>query len=106
MTSKTSPTSSAHAEQIQITIDGRLFIVEDRHYLARELLSLAGLSAAGYDFTRVGNHGKAETFRDAQKVNVNAVTSTSASINKVPTRDQPTHAGSSRIPGLAQLSTG
>lgn len=59
-----------HHARIQITIDGRPFTIEDRHYTAAELLTLAGLPAAGYDLTRVRKHGQVETFRDAEKVNV------------------------------------
>jgi hypothetical protein len=59
-----------HHDPIRITIDGQAFDVEDRHYTAAELLALAGLPAAGYDLTRVGKHGRVETFRDEQKVNV------------------------------------
>lgn len=55
---------------VSITIDGRPFTVEDRHYSAAELLALAGLPAAGYDLTRVRKHGDVETFRDEEKVNV------------------------------------
>lgn len=57
-------------KKIQITIDGRPFTIEDRHYTAAELLTLAGLPAAGYDLTRVRKHGEVETFRDEEKVNV------------------------------------
>ncbi|WP_280395640.1 multiubiquitin domain-containing protein [Nocardia brasiliensis] len=70
MTNQTGPTTPMHAEQVTITIDGRRFTVDGRHHLARDLLALAGLPDAGYDLTRVGKHGKVETFRDAQKVNV------------------------------------
>jgi hypothetical protein len=55
---------------VVITIDGRPFTVEDRHYTAAELLALAGLPPDGYDLTRVRKHGEVETFRDAEKVNV------------------------------------
>ncbi|MGB3441500.1 MAG: multiubiquitin domain-containing protein [Actinophytocola sp.] len=57
-------------KKIEIIIDGRAHVVEDRHYTATELLALAGLPAGGYDLTRVGKHGHVETFRDEQKVNV------------------------------------
>jgi Multiubiquitin len=59
-----------HRKKIDISIDGRPFTIEDRHHTAAELLALAGLPAAGYDLTRVGPHGKVETFRDGEKVNV------------------------------------
>jgi hypothetical protein len=59
-----------HHQNLQITIDGRPFSVENRQYTAAELLALAGLPAAGYDLTRVGKHGEVETFRDEEKVNV------------------------------------
>jgi hypothetical protein len=55
---------------IEITIDGRPFIVEDRPYTAAELLALAGLPSSGYDLTLVGKHGEVQTFRDEQKVNI------------------------------------
>lgn len=70
MTAETTNSKSAHHHNIQITIDGQPFTIEDRHYTAAELLALAGLPAAGYDLTRVGKHGKVETFRDHEKVNV------------------------------------
>jgi hypothetical protein len=57
-------------KKITITIDGRPFTIEDRHYTAAQLLALAGLPASGYDLTRVRQHGQVETFRDEQKVNV------------------------------------
>ncbi|MFD3744022.1 hypothetical protein [Nocardia sp. NPDC058633] len=63
-------TTSKRPDRIEITIDGRAFTVEERHHIAGELLTLAGLPATGYDLTRVGKHGKVETFRDTQKVNV------------------------------------
>ena len=66
----TGKTSGADRKTIVITIDGRPFTIEDRHYTAAELLALAGLPPDGYDLTRVHNHGKVETFRDAEKVNV------------------------------------
>lgn len=56
--------------KVRITIDGRGFTVEDRHFTATELLALAGLPAAGYDLTRVRKHGEVETFRDEEKINV------------------------------------
>jgi hypothetical protein len=59
-----------HHRSVRISIDGQDFSIEDRHYTAAELLALAGLPAAGYDLTRVGKHGRVETFRDEQKVNV------------------------------------
>jgi Multiubiquitin len=59
-----------HHKNIQITIDGRPFTIEGRTYTAAELLALAGLPAAGYDLTRVRNHGEVETFRSEEKVNV------------------------------------
>lgn len=55
---------------IHITIDGRPFAIEDRHYTAAQLLELAGLPPAGYDLTRVRKRGEVETFRDEQRVNV------------------------------------
>lgn len=57
-------------KKIHITIDGRPFTVEGHHHTAAELLGLAGLPAAGYDLTRVGEHGHVETFRDNQKIEV------------------------------------
>ena len=62
--------ANPHHDDIRITIDGQPFTIDDRHYTAAELLALAGLSAAGYDLTRVGKHGKVETFQDHEKVNV------------------------------------
>jgi hypothetical protein len=56
--------------KINITIDGRPFTVEGHRHTAAELLGLAGLSAAGYDLTRVGPHGHVETFRDNQEIEV------------------------------------
>lgn len=68
----TEPTKATpeNRKKIRITIDGRHLTIEDRHYAAAELLALAGLSAAGYDLTRVRKHGEVETFADAEKVNV------------------------------------
>jgi len=56
--------------KIHITIDGRRFTVEGHEHTAAELLGLAGLSADGYDLTRVGEHGQVETFRDQQVIDV------------------------------------
>jgi len=70
MTAENTNSKPGHHHEIQITIDGQPFTIEDRHYTADELLALAGLPAAGYDLTRVGKHGKVETFRDQEKVNV------------------------------------
>lgn len=71
MTAETTDSKPGHHNhEIQITIDGQLFTIEDRHYTAAELLALAGLPAAGYDLTRVGKHGRVETFREQEKVNV------------------------------------
>jgi hypothetical protein len=70
MTAEAAKPKPDHHKNIQITIDGRPFIIEDRHYTAVELLALAGLPAAGYDLTRVRKHGEVETFRDEEKVNV------------------------------------
>jgi hypothetical protein len=55
---------------IRITIDGRPFTLEHREYTAAELLGLAGLPASGYDLTRVGEHGKVETFSGNEEVHV------------------------------------
>lgn len=66
----TEATGADRHKKIKITIDGRAYVVEDQHYTAMELLALAGLPASGYDLTRVGKHGRVETFRDEQKVNV------------------------------------
>ncbi|WP_200215491.1 multiubiquitin domain-containing protein [Micromonospora coerulea] len=70
MTAETMNSKPGHHRKVSITIDGQPFNIEDRHYTAAELLTLAGLPAAGYDLTRVGKHGKVETFRDQEKVNV------------------------------------
>ncbi len=70
MTAEAMNSSPGHHHEIRITIDGQPFTVEDRHHAAADLLALAGLPAAGYDLTRVGKHGKVETFRDQEKVNV------------------------------------
>jgi hypothetical protein len=70
MTAEATSSKPGHHREIQITIDGQPFTIKDRHYTAAELLALAGLPAAGYDLTRVGKHGKVETFRDQEKVNV------------------------------------
>jgi len=70
MTAEATKPKPDHHREIQITIDGRPFTIEDRHYTAAQLLSLAGLPAAGYDLTRVGKHGQVETFRDEQHVKV------------------------------------
>ena len=56
--------------KIHITIDGRPFTVEGHRHSAAELLGLAGLPAAGYDLTRVGNRGHVETFRDNQEIDI------------------------------------
>ena len=70
MTAEATESTLDDHEKVHFTIDGRPFTVEDRHHTAAELLALAGLPAAGYDLTRVGKHGKVETFRDAEKVDV------------------------------------
>jgi hypothetical protein len=70
MTTEAKKPGPEHHKKIHITIDGRPFTIEDRHYTATELLALAGLPAAGYDLTRVRKHGNVETFRDGEKVNV------------------------------------
>lgn len=57
-------------DKIHITIDGRPFTVEGHHHTAAELLGLAGLPAAGYDLTRVGDHGQVQTFRDNQEIDI------------------------------------
>jgi hypothetical protein len=70
MTAEGTRSKPDHHEKIEITIDGRPFAIEDRHHTAAELLALAGLPAAGYDLTRVREHGQVETFRDEEKVDV------------------------------------
>lgn len=70
MTAGATKRKPGHHRKIQITIDGRLLTIEDRHYTAAALLAHAGLPAAGYDLTRVRKHGEVETFRDEDKVNV------------------------------------
>jgi len=70
MTAEVTKPKPDHHKKIQITIDGQLFTIEDRHYTAAELLALAGLPAAGYDLTRVRKHGEVETFRGEERVNV------------------------------------
>ena len=70
MTDEVANGKPGHHRPVRISIDGQDFSIEDRHYTAAELLALAGLPAAGYDLTRVGKHGRVETFRDEQKVNV------------------------------------
>jgi hypothetical protein len=65
----TQPKPDNH-KTIKITIDGRPFTLEDRHFTAAELLVLAGLTPLGYDLTRVRKHGQVETFRDEERVNV------------------------------------
>ncbi len=70
MTSEATKPKPGNDKKIQITIDGRSFTIEDRHYTAAELLALAGLPATGYDLTRVRKHGEVETFRGEQEVNV------------------------------------
>jgi len=70
MTAAATQPEPDHHKKIEITIDGRPFTVEDRHFTAAELLALAGLPAAGYDLARVRKHGEVETFRDEEKINV------------------------------------
>lgn len=68
-TNSDQPTPS-RGNKIHITIDGRPFTLEHRAYTAAELLNLAGLPASGYDLTRVGEHGKVETFSGNDTVHV------------------------------------
>lgn len=68
-TSAAQPTP-IHGEKIHITIDGRLFTLDHHEYTAAQLLDQAGLPASGYDLTRVGEHGKVETFSGNEVVHV------------------------------------
>ena len=65
----TQPTPN-NGEKIHITIDGRPFTLDRHEYTAADLLDLAGLPASGYDLTRVGEHGKVETFSGNELVHV------------------------------------
>ena len=70
MTAEVNEDKHGHDHKIHVTIDGQPFALDDRHYTAAELLALAGLPASGYELTRVGEHGRVETFRDNAKVTV------------------------------------
>jgi len=70
MTAEAAEGNRGHEHKIHVTIDGQPFALEDRHYTATELLALAGLPSGGYDLTRVGKHGRVESFHDDDKVAV------------------------------------
>ena len=70
MSTNSTQSGPSRSEKIHITIDGRLFTLDHREYTAAELLDLAGLPASGYDLTRVGEHGKVETFSGNEVVHV------------------------------------
>ena len=59
-----------HHHAVPITIDGRLYEVEQGSHLAADLLRLAGLDPKGYDLAEVLGHGDVRTFRDDELVDV------------------------------------